>query len=52
MDSNLVLSYFSVPHDDILPLNIVPCSSEEFKSPIEHDLFSTLFKMVDETKPG
>jgi hypothetical protein len=44
---------FSVPHDDILPLNIVPSSSDEsFKSPIEHDLFSTLFKLVDVNKPG
>lgn len=50
---NSTLICFSVPHDDVLPLNIVPpCSSEEFKSPIEHDLFSTLFKMVDEKKPG
>lgn len=48
---NLINGMDSVPHDDILPLDMVS-SSEGFKSPIDHDLFSTLFKLADESRPG
>ncbi|KAI6177073.1 ApaG domain-containing protein [Aphelenchoides bicaudatus] len=50
---NVINGLDSVPHSDILPLNILPCSSEEFKplAIFEHDLFSTLFKLIDESKP-
>lgn len=39
-----------VMHGDILPLSIA--SSDEFKPPIDHELFSTLFKLADDSKPG
>lgn len=49
---NCINGMDSIPHEDVLPLNVAPCSSNEFKPPIEHDLFSTLFKLADENKPG
>jgi len=48
---NVIRGMDSVSHEDILPLSIVAGSSDEFKAPIEHELFNTLFKLADDSKP-
>lgn len=49
---NVIMGMDTCAHTDILPLNVTVPMNAEFKSPIEHDLFKLLFKLMDDSKPG